>query len=260
VKSHLDHLNVPDADRRDLMKRREQDIERVRAYYRCLNADPAFRRALADLARKPEAERETAIDEFVRAWHLPKLRGPIDLRHTLNRFADRPERIRLIPRPVAVPGNDPAMVRMRKLQRQGGDSDRELAAPAYGVTVSTPQGLVTLDLDPSAYTAKTLERLFRSLAKEATQIAASARNQLELGPLPSRHRPPEDLDRYARRLHRAAVLGQSYEAIADAEDKENPTKKKLTDIDAVRGSVTQWAKRLGVPLPARKVGRPRRNP
>jgi hypothetical protein len=238
-----------------ILSGRERDVECRRAYYQCFNADPAFLRALKDLARKPESERETATIEFVRFWKLPARDGLIDLRHTLNRFADHPGMIRLVVRPVAVPRNDPAMVRMRKLQRQvGGDSERELEAPAYGVTVLTPQGLVTLDLDPSAYTAKTLERLFRSLAKEATQIAASARDQLELGPLPSRHRPPEDLDRYARRL-RAAVLGQSYADIATAENQGEPP-----DVDAVRGSVTQWAKRLGVPLPTRRVGRPPRNP
>jgi hypothetical protein len=73
--------------------------------------------------------------------------------------------------------------------------------------------------------------------------------------IPPRHRDHDELLRGARRLYRAAVLEMTWEAIADAEAQETA---EAPDARSVKSTVTGWARTLGIELPRRRPGRPRK--
>jgi hypothetical protein len=242
-------VNVPEAGRRRLMARRELDMEYLRAYYGCHNADPNFRSDLeklvklkpADLAKLKPADQKRAVEEFERAveefvarWALPPGEGRLDVLYTVTRIQqararpERPRPVRLVLRPRAIP---------TRVTVDGVDLVLDGAVP------------MELDLPLRGTQAALRRHLLRAAGllsrRGASRVAKAAGAQR----LPTQHRRPGELDRIAERLYNHAVRGWSWEKIS--EEGGGP------ELHAVRESVYKMADRVGVALPRTRAGRPR---
>jgi hypothetical protein len=190
------------------MTERERDMEYLRAYYACHNADPHFRKELEQLvtqlsppdqaAPPPKAAADRAV-KFVDSWKLPPGEGRLDLLYSVSRLHEARNR----------PGfrRPPKLVLRPRAIRTRVDVENR-----YGVT--------TLELeDPDAFAEA---RLRRTLApRHAARAAEAARTQLGLNRLPPRHRATGEIERIAERLYRRAVLRWSWERISEAEADGN---------------------------------------
>jgi hypothetical protein len=107
---------------------------------------------------------------------------------------------------------------------------------------------ITDDLDTAISQAcEALRESFRAQVGDRVQQARRAGFRRS-GPWT---RKPDNHARVASRLFQRAVLGWSYEAIADAESQALPLDAGTPDATAIRMTTRDWAKRLGIPLPTR---------
>ena len=87
-------------------------------------------------------------------------------------------------------------------------------------------------------------------------IAEEEVKRLGYRPEPPRLKDPDSLGRGALRLYRRAVLGLSWQKIAE---DESDASKQHPDANTPKSQIKAWATGLGVTLPCRRAGRPRGN-
>ncbi len=226
--------------------------ERRAAFYQVLHEYPAFEAALHMLFRRvfPAVARARTPQQRERALRKVNARGttPAD-DATVRAFADR-----------------------WKLPRHDGETDlwsclyhacegapvrlRALAPPSGATRLDTvPITLAAFNYDPRVDPGLAFEYHFPALRRawitQARQHQARARAAFRRQ-LPPKFRTREQSLIVARRLYRRAVEKQSWSDIASAEGPG-------IDASTVRVSVEDWARRLGVPLPKKRRGRPRKS-
>jgi hypothetical protein len=222
-------------------------VDMLALYYWVLARDPDFQADLARLDNAIGAEIRAAplrqepgpaegllrpLARFARRWHLPRRRGPTDLYLSLSAY-----------NPVGA--SPPVLVTATAPPE---------APPPTGLIATAP--VPTVSYAPVEEAAEWVGRyadwaaraVRRSILDQAEQIQRQAR-ALGFSDRPPLQSGPEDLQRQARRLYRAAVLGWEWEEIARVEKEE--LQRSPIDATEVRDSVRAWAQELDIPLPRR---------
>jgi hypothetical protein len=238
-------------------------VERRAAYYQVLHEQPAFERALHRLLRRLFASEVARARTSQRRARTPSAAEK-------HRITIDKTRFRAFCRRWALPADGEsdlwaclyaasygAPLRLRAALRV-----RETAAVDLGkVTIKMPDYTYDLRIDPHLTPEDYLLSVVkidngfvsvrRLLIKQAREHYAKAREHVRRQLLPPKFRSRANTLIGARRLYQGAVEKQSWEDIARAEGPG-------VDPNTVRISVEDWARRLGVPLPKKRRGRPRK--
>jgi hypothetical protein len=232
------------------------DFRMHAAYYDVLKSDAAFRKAFSELvtslagltalppgptghyvrrlepATEPPAAAAGVLQEFIRAWPLPRVRALHDLWTSVCDASPGEEVVR--PGPIAV------------------------VIETMIITI-TPKPVATSAFDPGTMSPRearaAIKRAFADAERATLQRFRAVEKELHRAgwqPVPSWHANPEEAMRLARRLYWAAHEGLSTEQILGREARAkaeavNPIYEPPS-AQAVNKLIRHWAQRLGIRL------------